>query len=232
MIAVRKSSERGHFDHGWLNTYHTFSFGGYYDPRHMGFRSLRVINEDHVAAGRGFGTHPHDNMEIITYVLSGALEHRDSMGNGTIIRPGDVQRMTAGTGITHSERNPSATESIHLLQIWILPDTDDLEPSYAQINVADDEKLGRLKLIASPDGAEGSVVIHQDVRIYASILKVGDKLTYDLGALRHVWLQVIRGSLELNGVGLAAGDGAQVSQEAGLTITARDAAELLLFDLA
>lgn len=231
MIYVRKSSERGHFDHGWLNTYHTFSFDQYYDPRFMGFRSLRVINEDFVAPARGFPTHAHRDMEIITYILEGALEHRDSMGNGSTIRPGDVQRMSAGTGVRHSEANPSQTESVHLLQIWIVPAEQSIAPGYEQTSFTEDERHGRLKLVASSDGREGSVTIHQDASLYASLLGESQEVTHELAAGRSAWVQVARGSVEVNGEQLEQGDGAAVSEERRLTIVGREAAEILLFDL-
>jgi quercetin 2,3-dioxygenase len=231
MITVRRSEERGHFSFGWLDTYHTFSFDQYYDARFMGFRALRVINEDRVAPGRGFPTHPHRDMEIITYVLEGALEHKDSMGNGSVIRPGEVQRMSAGTGITHSERNGSASEAVHLLQIWILPGQAGIEPSYEQKMYGDEEKRGALRLIASEDGRDGSVLIHQDAAIYATVLDPGQEITYELPARRHAWLQVARGSVTLNGQQLKQGDGAAASEEQSLQITGDEPSELLLFDL-
>jgi redox-sensitive bicupin YhaK (pirin superfamily) len=231
MITVRRSEERGHFGFGWLDTYHTFSFDQYYDQRFMGFRALRVINEDRVAPGRGFPTHPHRDMEIITYVLEGALEHKDSMGNGSVIRPGDVQRMSAGTGITHSERNGSGSEAVHLLQIWILPNEAGIEPSYEQKMYGDEEKRGGLRLIASEGGRDGSVLIHQDARIYATVLEPGQEITHELPEGRHAWLQVARGSVTLNGHQLKQGDGAAASEEHSLKITGTEASELLLFDL-
>src|ERR1041385_56490 len=215
MITIRQSDERGHLNHGWLDTYHTFSFDQYYDPAHMHFRSLRVINEDRVAAGRGFPTHSHRDMEIITYILSGALEHRDSMGNGSVIKPGDVQRMTAGTGVAHSEFNPDPSEPVHLLQIWILPNARNLTPGYEQKFFAADERQRRLRLIASPDGAEGAVTINQDARVYASLLPQGTSIEHELAANRHAWLQVARGSLDLNGTRLQPGDGAAINSEIG-----------------
>ena len=232
MITVRKSEERGHFDLGWLDTYHTFSFDRYYDPAHMHFRSLRVINEDRVQPGQGFPTHSHRDMEIITYILSGALEHRDSMGNGSVIRPGDVQRMTAGTGVSHSEFNPSKTESVHLLQIWILPERCDLPPGYEQKTFTDEERRGSLRLIASSDGREGSVAINQDARVYAGMLNADQKIDYRLELNRYAWLQIARGTNELNQVELKQGYGIAVSAEENLSITAHDEAEVLLFDLA
>jgi hypothetical protein len=234
MIAIRRSEERGHFDFGWLDTYHTFSFDRYYDPRFMGFRSLRIINEDRVRQGRGFPTHPHRDMEIITYLLEGALEHRDSMGTGSVIRPGEVQRMSAGTGVTHSERNASESEPVHLLQIWILPSRSGLEPSYEQKMYGDQEKRGRLRLIASPDGRDGSVVVHQDVSLYAALLDQGQEITHHLQQGRHAWLQVARGAVEAGGHQLGQGDGASLSEEESLRITGggEEPSEILLFDLA
>src|SRR4051794_10360017 len=231
MIRVRKGSERGHFDHGWLDTYHTFSFGRYYDPRHMGFRALRVINEDRVAPGRGFGAHPHEDMEIITYVLAGALAHRDSLGTGSTIRPGELQRMTAGTGITHSEFNPSATEPVHLYQIWLEPERAGLEPSYEQNAFPEDERRNRLRLVASPDGHDGSLTIRQDARLYLATLEGGREVSHELRPGRHAWLQVLRGDVTLNGLALSAGDGAALGDEAGLVIRSDRPSEVLLFDL-
>ena len=232
MIKIRKADKRGHFDLRWLNTFHTFSFGDYYDPAFMGFRSLRVINEDYVHPGRGFPTHGHRDMEIVTYILTGALEHRDSIGNGSIIRPGDVQRMTAGTGVRHSEANQSRQESVHLLQIWILPHTKGLEPSYEQKVFGDEQKRDRLCLIASEDGRDGSVLIHQDASVYASVLEQDSKVGHELAPTRHAWVQVARGAIELNGERLEQGDGAAISGESKAVLTGREAAEVLLFDLA
>ena len=230
-INIRPAKERGHADHGWLDTWHTFSFSEYYDPRFMGFRGLRVINEDVVAPGRGFPTHGHRDMEIITYVLQGALQHRDSLGTGSIIRPGDVQRMSAGTGVRHSEGNPSTTEPVHLLQIWIEPARAGIEPSYEQKAFADADKRGRLRLLASPDGADGSVTIHQDARVYATLLGPGRQAVHRLASGRHAWVHVARGSLTLNGERLGAGDGAAISAEPTLTLVGEQDAEALLFDL-
>ena len=231
MITIRKAEERGHFDFGWLNTYHTFSFGEYYDPRNMGFRSLRVINEDFVHPGRGFPTHGHSDMEIITYVLEGGLAHKDSMGNGSIIRPGDVQRMSAGTGVRHSEANPSKEESVHLLQIWILPNETGIEPGYEEKKFDDEEKRGRLRLVASPDGSNGSVRLHQDARLYVTLLDAGQQVGHELEPDRHAWLQVARGAIEINGQTLKQGDGAALSQERALKIVGTEPSEILLFDL-
>jgi redox-sensitive bicupin YhaK (pirin superfamily) len=232
MITIRKAQERGHFDLGWLNTYHTFSFDQYFDPNHMGFRSLRVINEDFVQPGQGFPTHGHRDMEIVTYILQGALEHRDSMGNGSIIRPGDAQRMSAGTGVRHSEANPSPDAPVHLLQIWILPNEKNLQPEYEEKKFSDDDKRNRLRLIVSPSGEEGSVRIHQDSKVYASLLEKDREVNRPLENGRSAWLQVAAGSVVLNDLSLAQGDGAAVSQESNLRIRAQDPAEVLLFDLA
>jgi redox-sensitive bicupin YhaK (pirin superfamily) len=232
MITIRGAKERGHFDHGWLNTYHTFSFDQYYDPRYMGFRTLRVINEDFVAGGRGFPKHGHRDMEIITYILEGALRHEDSMGNGSVIRPGDVQRMTAGTGVRHSEQNASEREQVHLLQIWILPHTVGLEPGYEQKAFSEDERRGRLKLIASDDGSDGSVVVHQDVKLFASIIPAGEQVEHTMDQQRYAWIQVARGAVSANGEKADQGDGVMVAGESNLQIKAEENAEVLLFDLA
>jgi len=232
MITIRKANERGHFDFGWLNTYHTFSFDQYYDPNHMAFRSLRVINEDTVQPGHGFPTHGHRDMEIVTYILEGALEHRDSMGNGSIIRRGDAQRMSAGTGVRHSEANPSEDAPVHLLQIWIVPQEQNLRPEYEEKKFSDDEKRNKLRLIVSPDGDEGSVKIHQDASIYASVLDEGQEVDHILANGRSAWLQVAAGSVTLNDVALQQGDGAAVTQESNLRVAAPEPAEVLLFDLA
>lgn len=232
MTTVRRSNQRGHADRGWLKSFHSFSFGDYYDPKNMGFRTLRVINEDWVKGGTGFGTHPHRDMEIVTYVLSGTLAHQDSMGNASEIRPGDVQRMTAGSGVTHSEVNPSETETVHLLQIWLLPEAKGLTPSYEQRNFPAGEKQGRLRLVASRDGRDGAVTIHQDAEIYSSLLEPGQAVTHPLAAGRHAWVQVIRGEVTVNGEALHTGDAVAVSDESQVQVTGTEAAELLLFDLA
>jgi redox-sensitive bicupin YhaK (pirin superfamily) len=232
MITVRPAAERGHFDHGWLDTYHTFSFASYHDPGHMGFRALRVINEDRVQPGEGFGTHGHRDMEILTWVLEGGLEHKDSMGNGSVIRPGDIQRMSAGTGVTHSEFNPSGEAPVHLLQIWLLPSKRGLTPSYEEKRFEPASRLGRLSLIASGDGRQGAVSIHQDADLWTALLEPGKSVHHTLKPGRSAWLQVARGAVSLNGTTLRAGDGAAVSDEPALEITATESAEVLLFDLA
>ena len=231
-IIVRRAAERGHGDHGWLDTWHTFSFSDYHDPRFMGFRVLRVINEDTVAPGGGFPTHGHSDMEILSYVLDGALEHKDSIGTGSVIRPGDVQRMSAGTGVRHSEFNPSDKEKVHFLQIWLLPEREGIAPSYEQKRFPASEKQGKLRLIVAPDGRDGAVTIHQDAEIYASLLQEGDAVTHALKAGRKSWVQVVRGSLDVNGQWLRAGDGAAIADVAMVTLAAHDNdTEVLLFDL-
>jgi len=232
MIQIRSSKERGGGDHGWLKSRHTFSFSDYWDPKWIGFRSLRVINEDWVAPNTGFPTHPHRDMEIITYVLEGKLEHKDSLGTGSVILPGDGQRMTAGSGIRHSEFNPSTTDAVHLLQIWILPEKDALRPSYEQKSFPEQEKRGRLRLIASRDAGDGSVKINQDAKLFVSLLKPGEEVAHEFAAGRHGWLQVARGTVELNGKSLTQGDGAAISDEKKLSIKGTEDAEVLLFDLA
>jgi redox-sensitive bicupin YhaK (pirin superfamily) len=232
MITIRRANERGHFNFGWLDTSHTFSFGDYYDPRQMGFRSLRVINEDRVHAGRGFPTHGHRDMEIITYVLEGALEHKDSIGTGSVIRPGEVQRMSAGTGVRHSEANSSETDSVHLLQIWIMPDREGIAPSYEQKMFSDKEKRGRWRLIASPTSEDNSVHVQQDARIFATLLDAGQEVSYQLQTERHAWVQVARGAVEIDGQRLEQGDGAAISKEDALTLAGKEDSEVLLFDLA
>jgi hypothetical protein len=230
VISIRLSRDRGHFDHGWLNTYHTFSFADYHDPDHMGFRSLRVINDDRVAPGQGFGAHRHRDMEIVSYVLEGALAHKDSLGNSGVIRPGDVQRMSAGTGVEHAEFNASKTEPVHFLQIWILPERRGLPSGYEQNTFPEESKRKRLRLVGSPDGREGSVTIRQDVAVYASVLGRGEEVRHVLAPERAAWLQVARGELALNGESLKEGDGAAVTDERELSIAGRGT-EFLLFDL-
>jgi redox-sensitive bicupin YhaK (pirin superfamily) len=232
MIEIRKAQQRGHARHGWLESFHTFSFANYYDPRHMGFRALRVINDDRVQPRRGFDAHSHRDMEIVTYVLAGALEHRDSLGNGSLIRPGDVQRMSAGTGVTHSEVNPSPDEPVHLLQIWILPEEEGTPPSYEQKHFSEQSRRGVLRLVASRDARDDSVRLHQDVDLYATLLGPGDAVTHALRPGRHAWVHLARGRCTLNGQPLEAGDGAAVRGEASLAIADGQDAELLLFDLA
>jgi redox-sensitive bicupin YhaK (pirin superfamily) len=232
MIRIRRSDERGRADHGWLDTRHTFSFGGYYDPAYMGFRSLRVLNDDRVVPGAGFPTHPHRDMEIVSYVVEGALAHEDSLGTGSTIRPGDVQRMSAGTGVTHSEFNPSDTEGARFLQIWILPERQGLPPSYEQKHFPDEERTGRLCLVASPEGKEGSITIRQDASIFAALLKERESVRHEFAAGRHGWLQVVRGGVDLGAQRLEEGDGAAISGERSIEIAGRGDAEVLFFDLA
>jgi hypothetical protein len=232
MLTIRKARDRGHADHGWLNSHHTFSFADYYDRRHMGHGNLRVINDDTVAPGKGFGTHPHRDMEIISYVLDGALEHRDSMGNGSVIRPGDVQRMSAGTGVTHSEFNHSAVEPVHFLQIWILPDAAGHAPGYEQKFFERAEKRGRLRLVASAKGRDGSVSLNQDADVLAGLFDGDESTTYATRPRRDLWLHVARGSLSVNGQALQAGDGAAVSDEETLRFADGRDAEVLVFDMA
>jgi redox-sensitive bicupin YhaK (pirin superfamily) len=232
MITERPSEERGHADHGWLDTRHTFSFARYHDPRYTGFRDLVVINEDRVQPSRGFGAHSHDNMEILSYVVEGTLQHRDSLGNGSIIRAGEVQRMTAGTGVTHSEFNPSAAEPVHFLQIWLLPDRQGLRPGYEQRAFASADLRGALKVIAARGGRDGAVTIHQDVQVFASLLDAGAGVVHKLTPGRHAWIQVIAGALDVNGLTLSAGDGAAMSDESEVRLHASADAHFLLFDLA
>lgn len=232
MITLRKSDERGHANHGWLDSYHTFSFAGYHDPAHMGFRALRVINDDRVAPGEGFGEHPHRDMEIVTYVLDGALQHRDSMGNGSILRPGDFQRMSAGTGVRHSEFNPSADEPVHLYQIWLLPDERGHEPSYEERTFTPAEKHNRLRLVASRDGRDDSLLINQDAAIYLGNFDAGASATHTLAPERHAWVQILRGAVRLGDHMLTAGDAAALSDESAVTLAATDPSEVMLFDLA
>ncbi len=230
MKLIRRANERGHAEHGWLDTYHTFSFADYYDPKWMGFRTLRVINDDLVMPGMGFGTHPHRDMEIITYVLSGALQHKDSMGNGRVIRPGEVQYMAAGTGVLHSEFNPSKDEAVHLLQIWILPDRSGLEPRYAEKSLADAPK-GRFNLVVSKAGRDGSLAINQDANLYVARLEPGNAVAYTLAPARHAWLHVAEGEVKLNGDTLKAGDAAGFTKESKVELSATKPSQVLLFDL-
>jgi redox-sensitive bicupin YhaK (pirin superfamily) len=232
MFGTRKSEDRGSADHGWLRSRHTFSFSHYQDPQWVGFRALRVINDDHVAPGKGFGTHPHRDMEIISYVLEGALEHRDSMGTGSIIRPGEVQRMSAGTGVTHSEYNHSKSEEVHFLQIWIVPETRGIEPGYEQKDFPAQDKQDRLRLVASRDGRDGSVTIHQDANLYATLITPGATVTYERPDGRHVWLHVARGSVSVGEHSLRAGDAVYTGDEPIIRMSGDEPAEVLLFDLA
>src|SRR5467141_52597 len=232
MIDIRKSDERGHANHGWLDSHFTFSFADYFDPEHVQFRTLRVMNDDRVAGGGGFPKHPHRDMEIVTYVLEGALEHKDSMGNGSVIRPGDLQYMSAGTGVAHSEFNASKTDPVHLYQIWMLPEKQGLKPAYDQKNFSEAEKRGKLRLVASPDGRDGSVKIRQDNELYATVLGAGETVKHELKKDRHAYVQVARGSIKLNGTPLKAGDGAAISAEKAVELTGVKDAEVLLFDLA
>jgi redox-sensitive bicupin YhaK (pirin superfamily) len=232
MITKRAAGERGHADHGWLDTRHTFSFASYHDPRHMGFGSLRVINDDRVAPGAGFGTHGHRDMEIVSYVVEGALEHRDSMGNGSVLRPGDVQRMTAGTGITHSEFNGSKEDSLRFLQIWVVPNREGLEPGWEEKHYPAAERHNRLRLVVSPDGSEGSLRIHQDVRVYAGLLDGDASVDHPLQIGRRAWVQVVNGQIEVNGQSLLEGDGLALTGETGLRFRDAREAEFLVFDLA
>lgn len=232
MITVRRAADRGHANHGWLNTYHTFSFASYYDPAHMGFRSLRVMNEDRVAPGKGFGTHQHDNMEIVSYVLSGALEHKDSMGNGEVLRPGEFQRMSAGAGITHSEFNPSMDVGVHFYQVWLLPAEQGVEPSYEQRRFDDAELENRFRVVASPDARDGSLTIGQDASIYLGKFHSGATGELPLAAGRHAWAQVLRGACHVQGAPLATSDGAALSDEVSIELTADGDCEVMLLDLA
>ncbi|AOZ00443.1 quercetin 2,3-dioxygenase [Cupriavidus sp. USMAHM13] len=231
MIEIRKSGERGYADHGWLKSYHTFSFADYYDPQHMQFGPLRVINEDRVAPGKGFGTHGHRDMEIISYVLEGELAHRDSMGNGSVIRPGDVQRMSAGTGVRHSEYNHATQQVTHFLQIWILPDRTGIEPSYQEQHFEAADKQGRLRLVASPDGADGSVLVHQDMRLYAGLFDGEERASLDIAPGRRAYVHVARGRVSVNGRALEAGDAARLEGEALVELSQGSGAEVLVFDL-
>jgi redox-sensitive bicupin YhaK (pirin superfamily) len=231
MMTIRKATERGHADHGWLDSHHTFSFADYYDPDHMGFRSLRVINDDRVAGGRGFGSHPHRDMEIISYVLDGALAHKDSMGTGAVIRPGDVQRMSAGTGVVHSEYNASPDEEVHFLQIWLMPAKRGIKPGYEQKTFSDDEKRARLRLVASPTGEGGSVTIHSDAKVYAGVFGAGESAHLELAPERGAWVHVARGSATVNGTPLGEGDGMALEDESIVRVEGVDTAEVLVFDL-
>jgi len=232
MITIRKSDERGHANHGWLDTRFTFSFAEYFDAKHVEFRTLRVMNDDRVAGGGGFPTHPHRDMEIVTYVLDGALAHKDSMGNGSTIKPGDVQYMSAGTGVAHSEFNASKTEAVHLYQIWMFPDKNGYKPAYDQKYFSEEEKRGKLRLLVSPDGRDGSVKIRQDNELYATVLGAGENVKHELKPERHAYVQVARGSVTLNGKKMETGDGAAISEEKSLELAAVEKAEVLLFDLA
>jgi hypothetical protein len=231
MLHLRLADERGRAEFGWLSSRHSFSFGEYYDRKHMGFGPLRVINEDRVQPGQGFGTHGHRDMEILSYVLDGALEHKDSLGNGSVLRPGDIQRMSAGTGVQHSEFNHSSSELVHFLQIWIIPDEHELEPGYAEKTIPQDEIHGRLRLLVSRDGRDGSISIHQDADLYASILKSGEDVLHEFAPGRLGWIQVARGNVSLNGSDLTQGDGAGISQEESISIRTSSDAEVLLFDM-
>jgi len=232
MMTIRPANERGHAEHGWLNSRHTFSFADYHDPKHMGFRALRVINEDRVAPGQGFGKHGHRDMEIVSYVLAGALQHNDSMGTGSVIRPGDVQRMSAGTGVLHSEHNASKTEPVHFLQIWIVPSATGIAPGYEQKTFTREEKQGKLRLVASNDGREGSVTIHADAALYAGVFAEGEAAERSIAPGRHAWVHVARGHARVNGRKLSAGDAAALSDEKTVRIEGVDDGEVLLFDLA
>ena len=231
-MRIRRAGERGYADHGWLRSFHTFSFAGYYDPKHMGYRALRVINEDRVAPGQGFGKHPHHDMEIVSYVLSGALEHRDSLGTGSVIRPGEVQRMSAGTGVTHSEFNGSQEDLLHFLQIWIEPERSGQPPGYEQKAFPEAERRAKLRLIGSRDGREGSVTIHQDVSLYGTLLDPGERVTHELAPGRHAWIHVARGAVTVRGETLDAGDAAAIDEPGPIEIAGVDQGETLVFDLA
>jgi redox-sensitive bicupin YhaK (pirin superfamily) len=232
MLTIRKASERGHANHGWLDSHHTFSFADYHDPRHMGFRALRVINDDRVAGGQGFGAHAHRDMEIISYVLAGALAHEDSMGTGAVIRPGDVQRMSAGTGVVHSEFNASRDDEVHFLQIWIIPEQRGVKPGYAQKTFTDADKRGRLRLVASRDGADGSISINADARVYAGLFDAGESAELALPEGRHAWIHVARGKVRINGTEVTDGDGVAVSGERAIRVEGVAGGEVLVFDLA
>lgn len=231
MMRIRKSEDRGPSNLGWLKSKHTFSFGHYYDPEHMGFESLRVINDDRVIAGAGFGTHPHDNMEIISYVLDGALEHKDSMGNGSVIRPGEVQRLSAGTGMTHSEYNHSKTDEVHFLQIWFMPDEQGVEPGYEQKAFPDDQKRGKFRLVASKTGRDGSVSLHQDMDMSVALIDGDEQATYNTSKDRALWVHVARGDVAMNGHDLHAGDGVAIVDEESLSFEKGSKAEVIIFDM-
>jgi redox-sensitive bicupin YhaK (pirin superfamily) len=231
MITLRPAAERGHADHGWLDSHHSFSFADYYDPAHMGFRILRVLNDDRVAPGQGFGTHPHRDMEIVSYVLEGALQHRDSMGTGSVIVPGDVQRMSAGTGVRHSEFNASKTDAVHFLQIWLLPAQNGIQPGYEQKAFTAEEKRGRLLVVASPDGRDGSVTVHANAVLYAGLFDEGEKAALAIPPGRHAWVHVARGKARINGRDLGEGDGASLTDERSVAVEGIDGAEVLVFDL-
>ncbi len=230
-MKTRRAADRGYADHGWLRSFHTFSFADYHDPAHMGFRALRVINEDRVAPGKGFGTHGHRDMEIISYVLEGALEHKDSMGTGSVIRPGDVQRMSAGTGVTHSEFNASTSDAVHFLQIWIIPDARGHAPGYEQKNFPAEDRRGKLRVVASPDGRDGSVSLHQDAVLYAALLGEGETTVHEVKAGRGAWVHVAKGTIDLGGTVLEAGDAAEIEEPGNLVLTGKEDAEVLVFDL-
>lgn len=231
-MKIRRADQRGFADHGWLKSYHTFSFADYYDPAHMHFRALRVINEDRVLPKKGFGTHPHSDMEIISYVLEGALQHKDSMGNGSVIRPGDVQRMSAGTGVLHSEFNASEQDLVHFLQIWIVPDRKGHKPSYEQKHFSEADRKNQLRLVASSDGREGSISVHQDMRLFAGVFEAGAQTSFELLPSRHAWVHVARGAIELNETALSAGDAAAFDDAGSIQIKSSGASEILVFDLA
>ena len=231
MLTIRRANDRGHANHGWLDTHHSFSFANYYDPRHMGYRNLRVINEDRVVPGRGFGVHPHRDMEIISYVLDGALEHRDTLGTGSVLRPGEFQRMSAGTGVLHSEANASDKHPLHFLQIWLMPEQSGLEPSYEQRAFPLEDRSGTLRLVVDPEGRDGALRIHSDAQLYSAVLEAGQVVTHRFAPGRHGWLQVVRGAVELPQARLETSDGAAIADTQELSFRAVDAAELLLFDL-
>jgi hypothetical protein len=232
MMTIRRVGERGHANHGWLDSHHTFSFANYYDPKHMGFRALRVINDDRVAGGQSFGAHPHDNMEILSYVLEGGLAHKDSTGTDGVIRPGDVQRMSAGTGVVHSEFNASKSDTVHFLQIWLIPTKRGIKPGYEQKTFSEAEKRGTLRLVASPDAANGSLTINTDAKVYAGLFDKGESASLDLAPGRHAWVHVARGKVKINGTELVDGDGAALSEERAIRVESVDGGEVLVFDLA